>query len=155
MTAASEDTESGLERFARNIRAGVKFGLVLGVGFSLFVAVLAVLMQSNPFASYGMSFPRGVVMYLATGLAAGAAGGAMAPIARWTTGVMCIGAVCGMLIAIGMGIGTNGVHFWGPQERLPLLGFAVIGAGVAPYTRRRMRRAKERAEEWKRLHTRG
>lgn len=129
------------------MRLGIGIGISCATVCVLIAGVVAVLSRSNPFSGYGMSFGRGVLTYYATAVVVGAVGGSMAPIARWPGGVMCIGAVCGVLSEFGLGIGEGGLRSRDLADRFGLIWFAALGAALAPYLRSVIRR--QLARNWK------
>ncbi len=141
----SGDGELTRQGLVQRVRVGAYLGFLFAIGLNLFVIALTVLMWSNPFESYGMSFTRGAVMYFAISVPLGAVAGAMAPIARSTLGLLSIGAVCGAMIDIGIEIAMRQHH-----NLSAMAVFAVLGAGAAPVMRKAGRRGTEFGKEWKR-----
>jgi hypothetical protein len=92
---------SAWKSLAPNITMGVQAGLIFTTMVAAFAGLSAVFGHVNVFSRYGMSLPRAIVFYLLCSVGVGVVGGVLAPLARWTAGVMVIGAVCTGLWGIG------------------------------------------------------
>ena len=130
--------------FVKNMRTGFTIGLALATAFAAVAATLAGLTQGNPFEPYGLSFGRGIATYFATGAVVGAAGGLLAPLARWTTGLVFIGAVCGALTSLVILWAEHSAVSGDNRTAFILGGSALIGAVAAPIWRAAWRRGMER-----------
>jgi peptidoglycan/LPS O-acetylase OafA/YrhL len=93
----------------------------------------------NPFTALHMTYVVGLACHFIAGVIAGAIGGVMRPLSRWLLGAMLIGGVAGVITVVVFSIGEYGRQFWNPDTKWLTVGFACIGAIIAPYARYKSR----------------
>lgn len=114
---------------ANRVRIGMRYGVFLGIVFSVFGAIAVVVSGPASLSRYGTTLPAVIGTYLAGGALGGAFVGALLPLGRSAVGAAVIGVLTAGLIGVGIRVSMYGLAPWVIRDTLTLLLFAsVVGA---------------------------
>ena len=87
----------------KNILWGVKIGAGFGLLYCVAALVIFALQGTEPFEHNDVELPSVLVLYLSSGIVAGAIVGALRPLTRTKAGAMLVGVVAVTPLAFGIG----------------------------------------------------
>jgi hypothetical protein len=107
---------------------GVRQGLILASGYSLWVLLLSVVRGSTSWPQYHTTAWVIIGGYFLVGLTGGALVGALLPVTAWRVGTFVVGWMAGTVIYGGLGFVMGHLHDWwlGTIPGLAIGGLAVV-----------------------------
>jgi hypothetical protein len=109
-----------------NVGAGVLFGVVMAVIYSVLAMLIFLFTGGRAFEAQGTTLDKVLLAYFAGGIFGGALGGLCWPLATWRWGSTLLGVIAGLPVGIGILMSLEGfVTGWSFDEW-----FAAIFTGV-------------------------